>query len=634
MATTNAASTQPLFRVLGALSIRTDHGYEPLLTTRPTAMLAALLTSPNEITSHDFLVRAVWGDAADVDGRRALRTCTARLRKLLVRHGLDEGLIRSVPGGYRLCAGPQDLDLMLFRESVLDAGRLCDPDDQIAGMRRALDLWDGELLCNVESDVLHRGVVPLLEEERLQVCEQIVTLQLRHGRDADALKELQPLTRTHPGHENFARDLIGVLHRAGRREDALAECARIKTYLSDELGLDTSTEIGRLEMAVLNGEPVDRPAAPVVVTHRDQAPHTQPPAPVFGAALPPDTTKTAAEQGSPLPAPRLLVGRERDVERILGMMHAAAGRGVGVITGPPGIGKSTLALAVASRIEPTGERVFVSMRDEQGRRRDIASVLNQIGNSGPPRPGPSLIVLDAVDDLDQAHAVLDQFVGAATLLTAERSLLGLVRSHGAWLHRLRPLGTADAIELLCRLLGSETVHADVVNAHALVRLCAQHPLLLRAAGAFVQAHPHWGTAQCVQWLAADLVGRLSSGAMAPLSVAGYYDDAHARLPDASARSLDLLVADAPESFGVEAARRRLGSLYPSGVEQLLERGWLDEVAPGLFRVDEFVAAAERHRAHCAPAATAAPLASVTSIDPDPESRSAQTRPDHIQAGAS
>jgi predicted ATPase len=112
-----------------------------------------------------------------------------------------------------------------------------------------------------------------------------------------------------------------ALYRAGRASEALDSFQDLRRGLADELGLDPAPELAALHRAILAGDPAEEAPVPAA---RPVRPGTNLPAPV-------------AE----------LIGREHDVERVRELL--SAGRLV-TLTGPGGVGKTTVAGAVARSV--------------------------------------------------------------------------------------------------------------------------------------------------------------------------------------------------------------------------------------------------------------------------------------------
>ncbi|SDM53394.1 AfsR/SARP family transcriptional regulator [Streptomyces wuyuanensis] len=263
------------FQLLGPLSITDGSDTVVLPPSKPTILLASLLLHANTVVSVEYLQRTMWGEEQPATARAALQTCVLRLRRLFVKHGVTGAPIEAVPGGYRISAGPDSLDLIGFRERVrLAAAYAHDPGRELHTLEDALSLWQGPLLANVRSDVLRRDEVPRLAEERLRTVEKVCDLQLALGRCGEALVALWGATRAHPGHERFREQLIEALYRSGRQTEALAEYRRVKAYLRAELGVDPSPALRELELAILRGEDLGRalPSLATVVPARPRLP--------------------------------------------------------------------------------------------------------------------------------------------------------------------------------------------------------------------------------------------------------------------------------------------------------------------------------------------------------------------------
>ncbi|MEW2066135.1 AfsR/SARP family transcriptional regulator [Streptomyces sp. NPDC007346] len=243
------------FQLLGPLALADGPDVVVLQPSKPVILLAALLLHANSTVSAGYLQRAVWGEDQPATAKAALQTCVLRLRRLFTKHGVTGTSIEAVPGGYRITAGPSTLDLLGFRDQVRRATALGrDPEAELYTLKDALSLWQGSLLANVRSDVLHRDEVPRLSEERLRAVERVCDLLLGLGRCGEALVDLWTATRVYPGHERFHEQLIEALYRTGRQSQALAEYRRVKGFLLDELGVDPSPSLRQLELSILRGE--------------------------------------------------------------------------------------------------------------------------------------------------------------------------------------------------------------------------------------------------------------------------------------------------------------------------------------------------------------------------------------------
>ncbi|MFJ9433975.1 BTAD domain-containing putative transcriptional regulator [Streptomyces sp. NPDC101490] len=255
------------FQLLGPLSITDGRAVAVLPPSKPTALLAALLVRPGSIVSAERLRGFVWGEEHPPTAKTALQSCVLRLRRLFAKYGIENQAVVAVAGGYRIDADADTLDLLHFRRLVGGAAA-SDAGAELFALRTALGLWQGALLSNVPSELLHRDEVPRLAEERLRVLERVCDIELEHDRNREALVDLWEVTRVYPAHERFAEQLMVALYRTGRQTEALAEYRRIKGQLRERLGVDPRAALQRLEMSILRGEdlgPLDAERGPLTL---------------------------------------------------------------------------------------------------------------------------------------------------------------------------------------------------------------------------------------------------------------------------------------------------------------------------------------------------------------------------------
>lgn len=203
----------------------------------------------------------MYGDDPPQDAPAALQALVGRLRRILGREA-----VASTPGpGYRLVAGPDDIDLYVFQRRVgdgaarLDAG---DPETAAALLREALGLFRGPALADLPDPA---GVRP--EAQRLAALRQRVEADLRRGATDGLVPELTELTTTYPYDEAFRAHLIRALRAEGRHADALTAYESARRTLAEALGADPGPELTALHHELLTGAapapiPAPAPAAP------------------------------------------------------------------------------------------------------------------------------------------------------------------------------------------------------------------------------------------------------------------------------------------------------------------------------------------------------------------------------------
>ncbi|MFI5899964.1 BTAD domain-containing putative transcriptional regulator [Streptomyces cyaneofuscatus] len=604
------------FQLLGPLALADGPDVVVLQPSKPVILLAALLLHANSTVSADYLQRAVWGEDQPATARAALQTCVLRLRRLFTKHGVTGTSIEAVPGGYRITAGPPTLDLLGFRDQVRRATALVrDPEAELYTLKDALSLWQGSLLANVRSDVLHRDEVPRLSEERLRAVERVCDLLLGLGRCGEALVDLWTATRVYPGHERFHEQLIEALYRTGRQSQALAEYRRVKGFLLDELGVDPSPSLRQLELSILRGEDLGAGGAVRAAVEPAPAPASAPaPAPVpgpmsrviQGAAV---SLPAAAPGAGRVPAVPHFTGREVEAAAMAARLTAPPPPGADgqrpltvLVSGAPGIGKSALAQHVAHLVRdsfPAG-RLLVRMTRADGHPRTADEVAAEVGAAlGPGRAGErALLVLDDVVDADQVRPLLTP-PDLAVVVTSRMGLGGLIATHGGWVHRLTAFTEAESYALLLAALGTERVEAEPHEARQLAALCGHFPAALRILTARLLTRPGLRLGDAVDWLGDDPLARLTLTDSPDHSVSGLFDRALGRLDPRLSEAFLRIGAGPPELLGETDIAD--GPEGPDGtkdhppvpedvLEQLADAGLLEDGPPGPYRIHDLLRA--------------------------------------------
>lgn len=604
------------FQLLGPLSITDGQDVVVLPPSKPTALLAALLVRPGSVVSTERLREAVWGVEQPATAKAALQSCVLRLRRIFAKYGIEDQAVVAVAGGYRIDADAETLDLLHFRQLVGRAATSRE-EPELCTLRAALSLWQGPLLANVPSELLHRDEVPRLTEERLRVLERVCDIELERGRHRDTLVDLWEVTRVYPAHERFSELLILALYRTGRQTEALAEYRRIKEHLQEELGIDPRAELQRLEMAILRG---DGPRAlgsgrstavsvPLASAPLPSMPLASLPIPSMPRADVPRADGAVPQRAAgpeilsdtvpaPLPAVPCFTGRQDEVDALTALFTqaaAAAGQArarVAVLAGAPGIGKTALALHVAHLVAASypGGCLLLPLTRADGTARPAWEAAEELRRALPTAPG-TLLVLDDVVHPDQVRPLLTARTGGAAIITSRMGLAALVATHGGTVHRLWALEPAESLALLTAVLGTERVASEPSAALRLADVCGHHPLALRIAAAQLLTRPRLRLADCADRLRHDPPARLRLADDPRMSVQLTLDKALERLPPALAAAHLGLGSAAHAPFTTERAAEVLGvgeEAAEEVLEQLLDAGLLEEAQPGAFRMHDLL----------------------------------------------
>jgi DNA-binding SARP family transcriptional activator/basic membrane lipoprotein Med (substrate-binding protein (PBP1-ABC) superfamily) len=242
------------FKLLGPLEVAGERGPVSLGGSRARAVLALLLLHRNEVVAVDRIVDELWAGRPPKTAEQAVRVYVSQLRKalgepqVLVTHG----------GGYLLGVEPGEVDVDRFAALRAEAGRLLETGDAAKAAEtfdEALSLWRGSPLQDFAYEPFAQADVARLEELRLVTLEDRFEAQLATGRDSELVADLEQLVEAHPLRERLRGQLMLALYRSGRQADALETYRRGRRLLADELGLEPSDTLRRLESRILQRDP-------------------------------------------------------------------------------------------------------------------------------------------------------------------------------------------------------------------------------------------------------------------------------------------------------------------------------------------------------------------------------------------
>ncbi|WP_433170453.1 BTAD domain-containing putative transcriptional regulator [Actinoallomurus sp. CA-150999] len=466
------------FRILGPLEVRVDERVVDL-PPKLRALLVTLLCRANSVISADQLIDALWGGDPPRTAAKTLQGYVHHLRRAL----RDEGRIAHRPPGYLLAVRHGELDVVRFEElfeqgtRAVAEGRFTEGADLL---RQAGEQWRGPMLEDQDEITLIHEETVRLTELRQVATEKRIEAELAMGRHAELIGELSALVAEYPFRERLRAHLMLALHRCGRSAEALELSHDGRELLKRELGVDPGVDLRRIEEAILAGDPeLDVPRMP-------SGP----------AQLPRDIAD--------------FTGHEAHVEELTRVL-ADGGPAIVIsaIAGLGGIGKTTLAVHVASQLIeefPHGQ-LYVDLGGAE-MPLEATWVLNRflrdLGVDGSSIPETLderatmyrsvlatrriLVVLDNAHDEAQVRALLPGSPTCAVLLTSRRRLSGLESVHRVDLDVFEP---RQAVRLLAQIAGTELVEAEPDAAAEIVELCGRLPLAVRIAGSRLASRPDW-----------------------------------------------------------------------------------------------------------------------------------------------
>jgi predicted ATPase/DNA-binding SARP family transcriptional activator len=408
-------------RVLGPVEVARAGQTIAIGGPKPRLVLAMLAARRGSVVSIDRLCEELWPDDAPADPAGVLQSIVSRLRRIL----RPDAEIVARPPGYLLEIDEHHVDAGRFEALCAQAARAGDPRLAIANLDDALACWRGGAFSEFADFDWARGEAVRLDELRVTANEDLLDARLGSGEHAALVGELESLIAEYPLRERAWQLLIIALYRSGRSAEALRRASALRELLREELGLTPSPAFAELESQILNDDPT-----------------------LLAAGAPPERR--------PLPrrlpvATTPLVGREEVVAQVIARLQRDR---LLTLTGPGGVGKTRLALRVATDLwDEFGGEVFMvelaSVRDPSSTVAAIATAVDVQQRQHLSieetlmeylRDKRALLVLDNCEHLLTTIAPLVDRVLSwcpdVTILATSREVLGLP---GEQLWRVGPL---------------------------------------------------------------------------------------------------------------------------------------------------------------------------------------------------
>ncbi|MEJ3653167.1 BTAD domain-containing putative transcriptional regulator [Actinomycetes bacterium KLBMP 9759] len=305
------------FGVLGPLAAWRSDGHPVHVPERKVrSLLAQLVLDAGRVVPADRLIDRLWGDRLPVNPAGALQTRVSQLRSALdaAEPGTRRLVVSRAPG-YLLDVAPDAVDAGRFEALLAEAAAVGDPRGRVAVLDDALALWRGRVLADFADEQFAQQITARLVELRLTAWEQRAEARLTFGDPGVLADELGDLVARHPLRERLRAAHLRALYLAGRQSKAMAGYRDVRSRLVAELGVEPGPRLTALYQAILEQDPS------------------------LGGAV---------EHPTNLPYPLGdLVGRDADIGEVRSLL--AAHRLV-TLTGPGGVGKTRLALAVAREL--------------------------------------------------------------------------------------------------------------------------------------------------------------------------------------------------------------------------------------------------------------------------------------------
>ncbi|GAA2973770.1 BTAD domain-containing putative transcriptional regulator [Actinokineospora diospyrosa] len=469
------------FGILGATALRLDGvldaGWE---SPKPKAMLAALLVAPGRTLPGDALVRWVWSQEQPRPTRTTatLDTYATRIRKLLKRLPVTATL-RGHRGAYRLDTDRAAIDYFQFRDLVATAQRhFRDGRSAEAAHHadQALRLSRGRPLDDLRSAGALAWRTRFERDELIPAHTTHLNALIDLGRADEALVLLDDLQSEHQDSLALHKARLAVLHALERAEEASEYYLDVHRSLRTEGDPQAADHLRRHHESL--------------ITRAHSAPWTAP-----REYQPPRQLRFDVHN---------FVGRADQLSELNAHALDADGvpvRGIIVLEGMPGVGKTSLAVHWGHRVRdrfPDGD-LFVDLHGHSGTPAATqASVIDELllglgeepDTSAAPRARAAvlrrtlanrhtLVLLDNARNSDHVRELLPLLAECLVVVTSRNSLTALATKYNAQRIQVQPMTEAESTTLLGTRLGGR---ADAGLRAEVVRLCGGLPLVIAVVG--------------------------------------------------------------------------------------------------------------------------------------------------------
>ncbi|WP_052709030.1 BTAD domain-containing putative transcriptional regulator [Streptomyces sp. NRRL S-495] len=597
---------------MGPIRASLDGTPLPLGGPQQCAVLTLLLIRAGESVPPHDISDLLWQDDPPATAANVVHHHISALRRMLEpdlgRRDAGRWLLRSSVG-YRLDVDPGSVDLHVFRRLVergRDRAARSDWEQAASLYSEALTLRRGSVGTGSPQNIVDTALFQAAESEYAKAVVEAARIHDRIGHGHWMLPLLQLTAERYPLDERLQAALVRALGAAGHQVEALDVYRRIRTTLSEELGIEPGDALRAAQTAVLRqnlrtdaaADPEDTAPAPTAAD-----PHPAPRRHPHSAQLP--------------PGPPVFVGRDEGLARILALTADASGPVIATMNGMAGIGKTALAVHAAHLLAerfPDGQ-LFVNLHgfDDSAAALAPADALRCLleclglpaGDLPSTLPGLTgryrslltdrrvLIVLDNARDAQQVQPLLPSAPGCMTLVTSRNVLEQLLVTHNAHPVSVLPFSAGEGRAVLERHIGPARTADQARAVEEIVESCGGVPIALAVAAARASLNPSRSLG--------SIAGELRTAANSLEAFFSPDPDLDLRraltcsyrvLDDATARLLRRLGEGADRRIRVEAAAALTG-LPVARCRQLLlglvAESLISEPSPGCFEMHRFVA---------------------------------------------
>lgn len=456
------------FRMLGPLEAWHDHTAVALGDQQQRFILVVLLLNANKPVSPERITEIVW--QGNPERRTLVRGYINKLRKSF--DGSDAEIERT-PTGYVLRVDEDRIDSIRFDRLRALAALAQQENDQrraIDLLREAVALWRGRFLEDIDIDRVGGAEVFIPTESYHDALGDLAELELVTGDHRSARDRMRRAVRTSPDHQKYAELLMRALIADGDGAGAIRVFDNASSALA-EFGIEPGTVLRNLVERARRGEPV-----------------------------------------SSLPSrPGAFTGRSGELDVIAAAASGSDERRAVWISGPPGVGKTGLAVEAAHQLRhrfPDGQLLvrlngFTPGVTPLSVSEALTQLLTELGVPAEQIPDTvgrkatlyqthlygtkTLVVLDNAVSPEQIRPLLPENRDCFAVITSRRMGEPDISEHV----RLAPMPADDASALFQRLTGSARVRGRSADVAGLVARCGYLPVSITVAAAMLRKHDRW-----------------------------------------------------------------------------------------------------------------------------------------------
>lgn len=453
------------FRMLGPLESWHGNTSVPLGDQQQRFILVVLLLHANKPVSPERLTETVWPD--NPDRRNLVRGYINKLRKAFEP---TDASIETTPTGYVLRVDEDQIDTVRFDRLCQEAAQDNDQRKAVELLRKAVALWRGRFLEDIDIDRVGGAEVILPDESYHDALGDLAELELIVGDHRSARDRMRRAVRTSPDNQKYAELLMRALIASRDRVGAIRVFEAATKALAT-LGVEPGTVLRNLAERARRGEPV-----------------------------------------SSLPSrPRAFTGRAAELREIESATAASGERRAVWISGAPGVGKSGLAVEAAHRLRgrfPDGQ-ILVRLNGftPNVAAMTVSDALTQllVEQGVPAEQIPdtvgrkatlfqsrlygtrTLVVLDNAASPDQVRPLLPEAEGCFAIVTSRHMGEPDINAHV----RLSPLPPGDALAMFQTLTDPFRIRGRSADVAGLVKRCGYLPMPINVAAALFRRHDRW-----------------------------------------------------------------------------------------------------------------------------------------------